>query len=83
MKIGLWQCLDLLMQGVDKGAVALDLLLYLPLLASQSLGRELVMTHLLTRHLSERLRDPRLHVISICLELMQGHRVLEPLLSEL
>lgn len=34
MYIGLWQCLGLLMQRVDEGAMAMDLLLYLPLLSS-------------------------------------------------
>lgn len=83
MQVGLWQRLGLFVQGVDEWAVALDLLVYLPLLASQSLRGELVVADLLAGHLSEGLRDPRLHVVGVCLELVQGHGLLETLLSQL
>lgn len=71
------------MHGVDAGAVTLDLLLDLPLLAGNGCGGELIVAHLLTGHLSKCLHDPYLHVISICLKLLQGHSFLEALLSKL
>lgn len=61
------------MQGVDEGAVALNLLFYFPLLAGQSLRRELIVANLLTGYLSECLHDPCFHIIGICLKLVQGY----------
>lgn len=71
------------MQSVDERAVALDLLIYFSLFASKCLGGELIVSQLWTGQLSESLHNPGLHVISISLKLVQGHRFLEALLSEL
>lgn len=83
VQVGLWQCLGLFVQRVDEWAMALDLLVYLSLLASQSLRGELVVADLLAGHLPERLQDPRLHVVGVCLELVQGHGLFETLFSQL
>ena len=83
VQVGLRQRLGLLVKRIDERAVALDFLLDLPLFASQCLGGELVVTHLLTGHLSKGFHSPRLHVIGVCLELVQGHCFFKALLSEL